>query len=102
MNNFLSYELMDIQKFGSIEKATEEGYFWLWNDGKIARAFNYGTGNIKDFMEFVKNNKSNGFIVVDLNTGKVYNTSRKIDIEKVKQSFDSWNIDKFGIPTTRR
>lgn len=98
---FLTYDIRDIHELGSIEECTEKGYFWYWNEAKIARAFNFGSGTIKDMLYFIKNNKINGFIAIDLSNEKVYNTSAKVDINAVKQSFTHWNFDKAGIPTTR-
>ena len=62
----------------------------------------YGGNIMYAYIKGDLEEKSNGFVVVDLTTGKVYNTSRKIDIEKIKQAFNQWNIDKFGIPITKR
>ena len=102
MTGFLTYDTRDIRDLGSIEECTEKGYFWYWDEAKIGRAFNFGKGTIADMKTFIRNNKANGFIAIDVSNGKVYNTSRKVDIDKVMQSFADWNFDKAGIPTTRK
>ena len=98
---FLTYDIRDIRKLGTIEECTEKGYFWYWDEAKVGRTFNFGQGTISDMIHFIRNNKQNGFIAIDLSTEKVYNTSSKVDINAVKESFAHWNYDRAGIPTTR-
>lgn len=46
-----------IKELGSIEKAIQEGYCINWDKEKIKAAFNYGDGTIKDFKNYMDNNK---------------------------------------------
>ena len=46
-----------IKKFGSVNKAIEEGYFVEWNTERIIGAFNNGNGTKKDLKRYMNDNK---------------------------------------------
>lgn len=47
-----------IKEFGSIERAIKEGYYTEWNEKNIKEGFNFGNGTIKDFKNYMNNNKN--------------------------------------------
>lgn len=46
------------EKLGSVEKAIKNGWFIIWNNERIKKAFNFGNGSKKDFSEYQRNNKA--------------------------------------------
>lgn len=46
-----------IARYGTIEKAIEEGYFIDWTPERIKAAFNAGNGTMKDFKRYMNDNK---------------------------------------------
>lgn len=50
---------LEISKQGSknINEALKKGYYNEWNIERIKGAFNYGNGTIKDFKNYMNNNK---------------------------------------------
>lgn len=76
--DFLEIYKADIAKFGSIEECIKEGYYGHWTERKVKAAFNYGNGTMKDFMEFIRNNKQL-WVFYDVENQKVYNTTRTVN-----------------------
>ena len=48
----------NIVKYGSIENAIKEGFYTVWTQDKIRKAFNFGNGTQKDFERHKDNNKT--------------------------------------------
>ena len=42
----------------SLPEALKKGYYMEWSMEKIKRAFSFGNGNMKDFIEYAKLNKN--------------------------------------------
>ena len=43
---------------GGINQAIKDGYFNVWTDERIKKAFNFGNGTKKDFNRYKEANKS--------------------------------------------
>lgn len=84
MTDFISVYKDYRRQYGKIENIVSEGLYLRWDDHKIERAFNFGKGTIKDFMDFVHSNKDL-HIFIDMTSGKVYNTAEKVDIESIRE-----------------
>ena len=85
MTDFIAVYKEDRKRYGKIENIVSEGLYHNWNDYKIERAFNFGKGTFKDFMDFVRSNKTL-WIFIDMTNGKVYNTSDKINMDNIRES----------------
>lgn len=46
-----------VKKYGSIEKAINEGYYINWDEEDIKEGFKNGNGTMKDFKSYMENNK---------------------------------------------
>ena len=42
---------------GGISQAIKDGYFTEWTPERIKKAFNFGNGTQKDFLNYMQNNK---------------------------------------------
>ena len=41
----------------NINDGIEKGFYNIWNDERIKKAFNFGNGTIKDFNNYMNDNK---------------------------------------------
>lgn len=47
-----------IKQFGTVDRAIEEGYCVEWSPERIANAFNFGNGTMKDLKRYMNANKN--------------------------------------------
>ena len=58
MGKFIEISRAKANELGSVKKAYEQGFFTVWDSDRIKRAFNFGNGTLKDFKNYMENNKN--------------------------------------------
>ena len=86
MTDFIAVYKEDRKQYGKIENCIDAGLYNTWNDQRINGFAKFTNEDpIKYFMNFVHGNKAL-WIFIDMTSGKVYNTSDKINMDNIRES----------------